>query len=875
MKSLLNTVLLLLMPVLSLSAQTISGTVLDKDNGTAVAGVMVMLKKTTGAVVKYAITDGEGQFSITWLENGSDSCFLEVRMMGYRTETLRPPFHADMTVRMTVEQFELNEVVVQAEKVEVRGDTISYSVPTLLSNDDRVLGDILVKIPGIAVDDNGFVRYHGAPINRLYIEGSDLLESRYNIATQNLDPKDISSIQVYERHQPVRALEGLVESDKAALNITLKPDARSKWIATLQAEAGVASEKPHVPYSGSGFLMNISRKFQTMNTLKTDAAGNDIIRNEEVSTPGVVVIDMNDMDFANRYRAKDYLSMSVSSAPIDGKRTRQNTSYSVSTDNKIILADGYTLGVYGDYENNTLSSEDYAEQTYWNEDGTQLTYFRDENRGHANGWYGAAAVKLNANTRRLYLNDHLRFNISGSSASNSLGGTSSRQEGTDGRNMEIANSLNFISRTSNTSAMSLSMLSQYAESSESLSVTAQGSVDTASQHIDTRFFYNTVYFSARLRLGKHMSLYSMTDLQFLWRDFRTRLDGINPTAGTDPIFDKTSNDLNLFYIKPHEQMSLGLSLKDFTASLSVDAWYQYIRGEHRWAVNPGLSLKYTFGPRFWANANVSYSLTPIDEQGIYDGVIMQNYRYFSLGRETLTSVPSLYAGGGLNFRDPISGWYLRGHASYTRSNTFESTRYFVGEYIVQQQADNRVPYSSVDADITVEKSFLDIAGKLLLKGGFSMFNTSMNQNGEYTDYVGYGADVSAGFSGDIAKWMKIKYESTYNYSIYTIEERRSEDASHSFRQSLTLSFFPIDKLEFDISCEHYLDKYLKPEPEQTVFLDASAWYFVTDRIQIFAHARNLLDQKYYTYSHISPLNTSVFSYKIRPLNILLGFQIKL
>ena len=101
-----------------------------------------------------------------------------------------------------------------------------------------------------------------------------------------------------------------------------------------------------------------------------------------------------------------------------------------------------------------------------------------------------------------------------------------------------------------------------------------------------------------------------------------------------------------------------------------------------------------------------------------------------------------------------------------------------------------------------------------------MFSTSMNQNGVYTDYTGYSTDVSAGFSGDIARWLKLRYRGSYSYDRYMIEDRWSEDASHSFRQSLTLSFFPIEKLEVDISGEHYLDKYQEPEPRQTFFLDS-------------------------------------------------------
>lgn len=75
------------------------------------------------------------------------------------------------------------------------------------------------------VDVDGRVRYNGKAIVKMYVEGNDLLGSRYNIATRNFDPRDISAIEIYERHQPVKALEGIVGSDATALNIKLKPGA--------------------------------------------------------------------------------------------------------------------------------------------------------------------------------------------------------------------------------------------------------------------------------------------------------------------------------------------------------------------------------------------------------------------------------------------------------------------------------------------------------------------------------------------------------------------------------------------------------------------------------------------------------------------------
>lgn len=104
--------------------------------------------------------------------------------------------------------------------------------------------------------------------------------------------------------------------------------------------------------------------------------------------------------------------------------------------------------------------------------------------------------------------------------------------------------------------------------------------------------------------------------------------------------------------------------------------------------------------------------------------------------------------------------------------------------------------------------------------------------------------------------------------------QQEHEAAHTFRQSLVLSFFPADKFALEIGGEHYLSRYQSMQMQNTVFLDASARYFISDRIELFLEARNLLNQGNYVNYSLMPLFTSVQEYNIRPLNVLLGFQIK-
>ena len=367
--------------------------------------------------------------------------------------------------------------------------------------------------------------------------------------------------------------------------------------------------------------MNVSRKFQTINTFRTDATGNNIIRSMEFLSPDVTSSPQPTDDFYNRYRPKDYLGLSFFSAPLEDSRTRFNTSYSISTDNTIVLSDGYTLGLSADYENNALRSERSQTQTYYNDDGTELSSFREDDDSRFGGWYAAAAVKLKTNTSKLYLDNHLRFSMAGSNTSNALGGTVTRDESASGNSVDLLSGLSVVRRFSDRKYFSFSMLTQYSENEESMSVFSSSGSGSALQNINVRLFYNNLSSGFSLRFSEHLTLSSRTSLQFLWRDFHSLLGGFELPAGDAGMPASMSNDINMLSVKPQERLSLNYLGRKKELSVFVDAWYQYVYGQHRAAGSPGVSFKYTFGQRLYVTASASYSLSPINEQEMYGGLI--------------------------------------------------------------------------------------------------------------------------------------------------------------------------------------------------------------------------------------------------------------
>lgn len=116
----------------------------------------------------------------------------------------------------------LQEVVVKAPERRIKGDTIIYDVAALTKAGDRTIEDIIRKIPGIQIDDSGGISYDGLSINHFYIEDMDLMGKNYTVASRSINPDDISTVSVYERHQDKRVLQGKQEAEKASLNLKLK-----------------------------------------------------------------------------------------------------------------------------------------------------------------------------------------------------------------------------------------------------------------------------------------------------------------------------------------------------------------------------------------------------------------------------------------------------------------------------------------------------------------------------------------------------------------------------------------------------------------------------------------------------------------------------
>ena len=277
--------IVLILFVVLLSAKVIAQIVIsgevNNEKKQPVYNASVMLLRVTDSLpMAYTFSDEKGHYQLV---AKSEEAKLLIAVYGFNLKRqFKEVENKTQTVNFAVveEALQLKEVSVKSEKIWGGNDTVNYVVDAFRDTTDIVIADVLKKMPGIEVKDDGKVEYKGKPISKFYIENMDMLQGRYNLATTSIAASDVASVQVMENHQEVRALQNIQFSDNVALNLKLKENAKGTFALMADLGAGWADS---LQYAGSLTGMFFAKRNQFLGTLKANDAGINLVDNENVT----------------------------------------------------------------------------------------------------------------------------------------------------------------------------------------------------------------------------------------------------------------------------------------------------------------------------------------------------------------------------------------------------------------------------------------------------------------------------------------------------------------------------------------------------------------------------------------------------------------
>ena len=216
------------------------GQVLDSLNRPIPYANVVAINQSTQRIGGFGISNDEGRFKIT-LAPGAEY-LLRVSFVGFRQfEMPVKDWDSEVSFQIKLQQSdtELGLVEVVSEMpVTMKGDTLTYKTDAFTTGTERKLGDVLEKLPGFQVDENGDVKVQGKKVDEVLVDGKKFFDGNTKLATKNLPANAVDRVQVLKNFNEVSPIRGLDNDEKLALNIQLKDGKKNMVFGDLEAGAG-------------------------------------------------------------------------------------------------------------------------------------------------------------------------------------------------------------------------------------------------------------------------------------------------------------------------------------------------------------------------------------------------------------------------------------------------------------------------------------------------------------------------------------------------------------------------------------------------------------------------------------------------------------
>lgn len=217
----------------SLSAQTftVQGTALDKNTKAPLVSATVQLKHLKDSTQAIATCDDKGKFKIENLRRGRYA--MAITYLGYETrrDTL-PLFRESLDlgeILMSEEGLNIEGVVVEGKTPTAaqKGDTLELNAKAFKTNPDANAEDLVQKMPGIQVENDGKVKAQGEDVKQVTVDGKPFMGSDPTAALRNLPADMIDKVQIFDQLSEQAAFSGFDDgSGTKTLNIVTRPEMR-------------------------------------------------------------------------------------------------------------------------------------------------------------------------------------------------------------------------------------------------------------------------------------------------------------------------------------------------------------------------------------------------------------------------------------------------------------------------------------------------------------------------------------------------------------------------------------------------------------------------------------------------------------------------
>ena len=831
MKKLMLHLLCLLATANAIAQTDVTGMVVDKESNEPITRASVIVQGAHGKIKKYTTSKSDGGFTMSLPSVAG--CRLEVSMMSFAKKTIfLDSVSFPLTVRLEPGSTLLKEVTVKADRIREQGDTITYNVGSFAQQQDRSIGDVLKRMPGINVESSGKIQYQGEDINKFYIEGSDLLGGKYGIATNGISHEDVGAVEVMENHQPMQVLSGISFSDKAAINLKLKNKAKATLTFHGDAGGGYSWHPEGAIWDGELFAMAVMPNFQNITTFKTNNIGEDL--------------SAQATDFFAARRGTDlhrYVGVSLPGVPnLSRKRTLFNRSALVSTNSLWKLGRG-EFKTQIDYSFNRVKAEAANITTYYLNEGNRVVTEDRNGVDRSHSLSGKLIYELNQKTA--FINNTLKTNIDWDDISLGVSGSLSNNQTASLPDYYAGNDFKLIKRFNGRHLITFISKNEWESLPQTLSVSMNDGF-MRQQVKDHAFYTNesaTYAFSIK---GITVSLEG--GVKGYFRTLNTELPDM-----PEEISGTTTNVLNTNYLTVYATPKLEYWVRRVNFSLNAPVSFAHYTFDKALAnrsevyFSPSLSMNWKPNNRFSMDMRGGTGRSPMNLNLIQPGYVMTNYRSFRRGVDDFYNSTSQNVSVNLSYKHTRRGVFANVFAIQSWShNPYTLAQQLYGDYVVYSYTSAKSDGKMLMASGNIGNTLDFMRGSANINGSFSRNESYLISENNSVNSVGTSWSAGAKINGALLRWLSFDYRFDFSSSRLAMNGSNASWLG-SMENEFLLNIMPHKKWEWHISGEYYRNELSNDNFKNVFLLDTKLIFKLSKRLELSSSLSNIFNQRTYNY----------------------------